>query len=129
MDARSEARPVRHVLFIDDNVEVQEVFRRVLELDGFLVTTTQSGGEGIARALEQHFDLVITDLMLPDMAGHEVARALRADPATATVPIAAFTVRSGADDELRAREAGCDDVITKPCPIDEFLGHVRRLVR
>jgi CheY-like chemotaxis protein len=113
---------------IDDNVDVQEVFRRILEYDGFVVTTAHSGGEGLERAARQAFDLIITDLMLPDMPGYQVARTLRSNPQTARIPIAAFTVRSGPDAEQRAREAGCDEVITKPCAIDDFLAHVRRLV-
>src|SRR5215210_4274386 len=123
-DARQIKRRGQHVLMIDDNVEVQHVFRRVLEFDGFEVTTARSGAEGLARAAEQHFDLVITDLMLPDMSGYAIARALRAAPATTSVPIAAFTVRSGLQDEVQAYEAGCNDLIAKPCPIDQFLLHV-----
>lgn len=118
----------RTVLMIDDNLDVQEVFRRVLEYDGFEVATARTGAEGLALAGERRLDLIITDLMLPDMLGYDVARQLRAGSLTAGVPIAAFTVRTSQEDEDRAYAAGCDDVITKPCSIDEFLVHVHRLV-
>lgn len=129
MAAEREMRAERHILIIDDNVEIQNVFRRVLEIEGFAVTSAQSGAEGLARLRERRFALVITDLMLPDILGYEVARALRSDPATAGVPIAAFTVRTSYEDELRAYAAGCDSVIAKPCSIDEFIQQVRRLVQ
>lgn len=129
MAARRDVQAQRHILIIDDNVEIQNVFRRVLEYEGFAVTSAQSGVEGIARLHEHTFALVIVDLMLPDILGYEVARALRNDPATAGVPIAAFTVRTSYEDELRAYSAGCDSVIAKPCSIDEFMQQVRRLVQ
>ena len=118
----------RSVLMIDDNLEVQEVFRRVLEYDGYEVVTARTGTDGVSLAGQRHFDLIITDLMLPDLHGYDVARQLRAGASTANVPIAAFTVRTSPEDEARAHAAGCDDVITKPCAIDEFMAHVHRLV-
>jgi len=128
MNRESVMTSGRRVLIIDDSPEVGEVFRRVLESDRFNVTTAQSGSEGLAYALAKHFDLIITDLMLPDMLGYEVARRLRADPRTANVPIAAFTVLIGIEDEQLARDAGCDTLIGKPCSIDEFLEHVHHLL-
>ena len=128
MKRDTQTNAPRSVLMIDDNLEVQEVFRRVLEYDGFEVLTAHTGAEGLALAGQRHFDLIITDLMLPDLLGYDVARRLRAGASTANVPIAAFTVRTSPEDEARAHAAGCDDVITKPCAIDEFLAHVHRLV-
>lgn len=102
------------VLLVED-VEINlELTDLVLRRDGFDVTAVRTGSEALEAASASHFDLVCLDLKLPDMDGLEVARRLKADPATSNVPIVAITALAMKGDRERALAAGCDLYITKP---------------
>jgi DNA-binding response OmpR family regulator len=118
-------RPGRHVLVIDDDAQVRNLLCEYLEMLGFRVQPASGGVEGLALFVEQSYDLVITDLMMPDMTGWDVSRAIRARGAT--VPVILVT---GSVDNLEARhvrEAGLT-VVPKPFTLQDLRAAIAAVV-
>jgi len=117
------------ILLVEDFVDARDMYREYLEFSGFTVETACDGYEAIAKALEHEPDLVLMDLSLPGLDGWEATKRLRADPATAHLTIVALSAHALAADWERAREAGCDGFIAKPCLpqdlVDEMAGYLR----
>jgi DNA-binding NtrC family response regulator len=102
----------RKVLVVDDEPVVNESCRRILRARGFDVATTESGRDGLTRAAAQHYDLVITDLKMPDLDGMELVRAIRRErPGTAVVVITGFGTVPSAVEAVRL---GVSDYLEKP---------------
>lgn len=109
----------RRILVVEDNADAAETLRQVLELDGHAVEVAGDGLSGLARARAFEPDVVLSDLGLPgDMDGFEFARAVRADPALAEIPLVALSGYARAEDSRRAHEAGFDEHLAKPLPLD-----------
>lgn len=108
------------VLVVEDNLMNLELLVQILE-DHYDVLTARDGQQGIDLALERRPDLVVMDLSLPVLDGWQATRRLKSDPASASIPIVALTAHAMPGDEERAREAGCDDVLTKPVDEDQLL--------
>jgi diguanylate cyclase (GGDEF)-like protein len=121
----------RRVLVVDDDRNLRKIIATNLELAGFTVSTAQDGREAIAEAERVLPDLVLLDLMMPQMDGYEVARRIRAhrNPSVANVPIIILTAKSETDDKLRGFEVGADDYITKPFGPAELIARVRAKIR
>lgn len=102
------------VLVIEDNPWNMRLVGDILEAAGYVFLEAADGKSGIEKALTEKPDLILLDVMLPDMNGVQVTRQLREESATATLPIIALT--ANANDDLRARclEVGCTDYMTKP---------------
>ncbi|HVL15219.1 MAG TPA: PAS domain-containing protein [Gemmata sp.] len=111
----------KRVLIVEDREDTAESLRELLELKGFAVTVAFAGPEGVARAREFAPDAVVCDLGLPGMSGYDVARALRADPATAGVILVAVSGYAQEEDRRRAREAGFDSLLAKPADTEELI--------
>ncbi len=112
------------ILIVDDDVDVLDRLRRVLENRGFSVITAKSGAEGISRAIETKPELVLLDLVLPDMHGLEVLEELRRlSPKSKVVIISAF---AGVSDAVRAIKLGASDILVKPFHIEELVSTVKR---
>lgn len=120
----SNYRPER-ILVIDDTADVRMLARMSLAAVGFDVHEAGSGAEGLAAALEIVPDCVLLDLVMPDMGGFEVCRALRADRATAECTILMLTSNADAQDKIRAFECGADDYIIKPFSPRDLVSRVR----
>src|SRR5436309_4014146 len=114
------------ILLVDDEDAVQKLLAYPLERDGFRVVQARDGEEALARFAEEHFDLVVLDLMLPKLDGLEVCKRLRA---SSSVPIIMLTARDDELDKVLGLELGADDYITKPFSIREFRSRVRALLR
>jgi len=117
--------PRRRVLVIEDNVDAAESLRDALVLAGHEVEVAYRGADGIARAREWGPQVVLCDIGLPDMEGHEVARAFRADSALRAVQLVALTGYALPEDRQRALDAGFDDHLAKPPSmgrLEELLG-------
>jgi signal transduction histidine kinase/ActR/RegA family two-component response regulator len=112
--AAAAPRRRRRVLVIEDNVDAAESLRDALSLEGHDVEVAFLGVDGIERARAWGPDVVLCDIGLPDVAGHEVARALRGDPALRGTFLVALTGYALPDDQKRAREAGFDEHLAKP---------------
>jgi len=118
------------ILLVDDEQPIQTLLSFPLQRDGYDVVTVPDGREALARFAEQHFDLVVLDLMLPKMDGLEVCRRLRAQTGNGkTVPIIMLTARSEEIDKVLGLELGADDYITKPFSVREFRSRVKAVLR
>lgn len=116
------------VLIVDDDLDTLKLVGLLLQRQGYTVMAANSGAKALQKAQEEQPDLILLDVMMPDMDGYEVARRLRMDPNTASIPILMFTAKSQVDDKLTGFEAGADDYITKPAHPAELLARVKRLL-
>jgi CheY-like chemotaxis protein len=112
------------ILLVEDNEMNRDMLSRRLERRGFVVVMAVDGPQGVAMATSEKPDLVLMDMSLPVFDGWEATRRLRADPATAALPIIALTAHAMAADEKSAREAGCDDFDTKPIELPRLLDKI-----
>ena len=117
--------PPFRALVIDDDRDLLSLIRRTLEFTaGWEVRTAPSGAAGLELAREAPADVVVVDLMMPEMDGYEVCRRLKADPATAQLPIVFLTARRDLD-EARIAGAGAAGVVFKPFDPGELARQVR----
>jgi DNA-binding response OmpR family regulator len=117
------------VLIVEDEKDVREMLRLNLKVGGFDVLEAQNGAEGLAIAKAELPSVVILDLMMPEMSGMEVCRALRRNPATSRIPILMLTAKSTEGDKVAGLEVGADDYVTKPFSPRELLLRVRAVAR
>ena len=115
-----------HVLVADDDPGLREVLSGALGRAGHEVATARDGREALQVFAEQPFDLVVTDVAMPAVDGHELVRELRS---RSTVPILVLTVRGEEPEKVRLLDAGADDYVVKPFGISELLARVRVLLR
>jgi len=116
------------VLVVEDNAVNLELVAALLEEEGYQVLSTTAAEAGLALALREQPDLILMDVQLPGMTGYEVTRRLKADPATAAIPVIALTAHAMRGEEGRAKEAGCDAYLTKPLDTQSFRDTLRRLL-
>ncbi len=119
----------RQVLIVEDDADIRELVRVALEREGFEVREAASAREG-RRALEGPLpDLVVLDLMLPDVPGLELCRSLRAEEPTRHLPLVILTARAEESDVVLGLELGADDYVTKPFSVRELVSRVRAVLR
>lgn len=116
-----------HALLVEDDPTVATGVARCLTADGFSVETVHDGAEGLRRAQDGAFDLIVLDLMLPSMNGFRVCRALR--EAEHWTPILMLTAKSGEYDEAEGLDTGADDFLTKPFSTVVLQARVNALLR
>ncbi len=119
----------RKILVVDDEPVLVETMAYNLEQAGYQVTTAIDGASALEAARRETPDLVILDIMLPEMDGLEVCRLLRRESNTATTPIMMLTAKSEEIDKVVGLEVGADDYVTKPFGRRELLARVRALLR
>src|SRR6266850_5750968 len=112
------------ILLVEDNEMNRDMLSRRLERKGYAVTLALDGAEGLHKARTEAPDLILMDMSLPVIDGWEATRQLKADENTRRIPIIALTAHAMANDEQRAREAGCDDFDTKPIELPRLLGKI-----
>ncbi len=117
------------VLIVEDEPDIRELLVFRLERDGFQVTQCESGAEALRLVRTGRPDLVLLDLMLPEMDGLEVCRRLRQDPTTQTVPIVMLTARDDEVDRVLGLELGADDYVVKPFSPRELVARIRAVLR
>ncbi len=124
---REEARvTTERILIVEDDERIANMLRRGLIFEGFEAEAAHTGTAGLEKAREKMPDLVILDLMLPEMDGMEVCRRLRA---ASDVPILMLTAKESVPDRVAGLEAGADDYMPKPFAFEELLARVRALLR
>ena len=110
----SGTQPSKTILVIDDTPDILKVLKRQLEHWGFRALVAASGEEGLVTAQHEHPDLILLDILMPKMKGREVCDRLKADPATADIPVI-FLTALGLPDHIKAGlELGAEDYIVKP---------------
>ena len=114
------------VLIADDDPQILRALRILLTARGYQVLTARTGAEALSVAVDQHPDLVMLDLGMPELNGIEVIEGLRGWSA---VPILVVSGRTGSADKVDALDAGADDYVTKPFAADELLARIRALTR
>ncbi|MCE9592563.1 MAG: response regulator [Planctomycetes bacterium] len=118
-----------HIVVIEDEPDILEVVQYNLTREGYKVTTSQSGDDGLARVRRENPDLVLLDLMLPGIDGIEVCRRLQSDPVTATIPVIMVTAKGEESDVVTGLTLGADDYITKPFSPKELVARVKAVLR
>lgn len=116
------------ILIIDDDLDTLRLVGLMLQRQGYNIVAATNGEQGLSQAFVEKPDLILLDVMMPDMDGYEVTRRLRKNPATATVPILMFTAKTQLDDKVTGFEVGADDYLTKPTHPSELQAHVRALL-
>ena len=122
------ATPKGTILIVEDNELNLKLLKDVLDFHGYSTVVTGSGAEALTLARQYHPDLILLDIQLPDIAGTEVARRLKADGQTHAIPIIAVTAFAMSGDREMILDSGCDDYIAKPFNIREFLALVERYI-
>ncbi len=116
------------ILVVDDDVDTLRLVGLMLQRNGYDIVAASSGRQALLMALKEQPDLIILDVMMPDMDGYEVTRKLRSDPKTLAIPIIMFTAKSQIDDKVTGFEAGADDYLTKPTQPRELLAHIKAVL-
>jgi two-component system, cell cycle response regulator DivK len=117
------------ILLVEDNEMNRDMLSRRLLKRGYEVVVAVDGREGVDKARTESPALVLMDMSLPVLDGWEATRALRADPATRSIPVIALTAHAMAGDREKALAAGCDDFDTKPIELERLLGKIEALLR
>ncbi len=115
------------ILLVEDEARLATAVRRVLDDEGYATDWAADGADGLRRAENGEYDVILLDVMLPSYDGYEIARRLRTDGST--VPILMLTARDGIQDRVRGLDAGADDYLVKPFALAELLARVRALGR
>jgi two-component system, OmpR family, response regulator len=118
---------VLRILVVEDSVKMAAVLKRGLEEEGYAVDVAGTGEDGLWMATENPNDVIVLDVMLPDMDGFEVCRRLRRSGQWA--PVLMLTARDGVPDRVRGLDAGADDYLTKPFSFTELAARTRALLR
>ncbi len=116
------------ILIVDDDLETLRLVGLTLQRQGYQTISAQSGGEGIRLAGTEKPDLIILDLMMPEFDGYKVAKQLKANPKTASIPILVFTARFQMEDKVKSYEIGAADYLTKPVHPTELVTHIKTLL-
>lgn len=117
------------VLIVEDEPDVAALLRYNLNRAGYTVSIAEDGLAGLEKARAERPDLVILDLMLPEMTGEKVCRALKADPSTAGIPVIMLTAKDQPEDRIAGFELGADDYVPKPFSPRELVLRVQALLR
>ncbi|MDA0266659.1 MAG: response regulator [Cyanobacteria bacterium] len=115
---------MRTVLVIEDERQTRNIFLKCLEFEGFRAFGAGDGATGMELAQSQRPDLIVCDIMMPDMDGYSVLSALRQRQDTASIPLIFLTAKVTMADLRQAMEMGADDYLTKPCTVEQFLAAI-----
>lgn len=114
------------IVIIDDETQIRRMLRIALKSADYEIAEAENGSEGLTQIARQQPDLVILDLGLPDMDGHQLLSELRG---WSSVPVIVLSVRAGEREKVRALDAGAQDYVTKPFSIEELLARIRVALR
>lgn len=116
-----------HALVVDDDIRAAETVRRALVSDGWAVTVAHDGVEGLWRATEEHFDVIVLDIMMPGLNGYRMVATLR--DREVWTPVLMLTAKDGDYDEAEALDTGADDYLVKPFSVVVLKARLRALLR
>lgn len=112
---------MKKILVIEDERQTRDIFLRCLSFEGFFALGAESGLAGMKLAQTHLPDLIVCDIMMPDVDGYTVLSTLRQNPVTAVIPFIFLTAKVTMTDLRRGMELGADDYLTKPCTVEQFL--------
>ncbi|MFK8103362.1 MAG: response regulator transcription factor [Saprospiraceae bacterium] len=115
------------ILLVEDEESIRDIVKLNLELEGYEVVTTDNGREAIKYTKEQHFDLLLLDVMLPEINGFQICEQVRLS--NMEVPIIFLTAKDSAQDKIAGLKKGADDYLTKPFNLEELLLRVQNLIK
>jgi CheY-like chemotaxis protein len=107
-------RPLAHIMVVDDDPDTVTVLSRYLQREGFAPIEAMSGPQCLKLVAQAHVDVILLDLMMPEMDGFEVVRALKSNPATAEIPIIMITARDDIESRSEGMRVGVSDFLAKP---------------
>ncbi len=118
----------RKILIVDDNPDLIYVLQRLVQLVGYDFIVATNGKQAVDIAAAQLPDLIILDIMLPEMDGLEAARLIRQNPKTHSIPILALTAKVSLKDKEECLQSGCDDYISKPYTPKQLASRIEKLL-
>ena len=118
----------QHILIVDDQQELAEMLSQLLADAGYATRIAADGRQALEAVLADSPDLVVTDVNMPGIDGFELAAMLKADPATATIPIIMLSAQDGRGSKLVGLESGAEDYLSKPVDPAELLAKIRNLL-
>ena len=116
------------ILLVEDNEMNRDMLSRRLNRRGYEVVIAENGELALSMTASKQPDLILMDMSLPVIDGWEATRRLKADPATAAIPVIALTAHAMASDREKAMDAGCDDYDSKPVDLARLLGKIESLL-
>lgn len=116
------------VLVVDDDAVIRNLLQVNLQLEGYEVSLAADGGEALAEVARSHPDLILLDIMMPGVDGWDVAQRLKADEATAHIPVIFLTARAMRADVQRGHDIGVEGYVTKPFDPEDLLTLIGRLL-
>ena len=116
------------ILIIDDDLDTLRLVGLMLQRQGYQISAATNGQQGLDKAFDEDPDLILLDVMMPDMDGYEVTRRLRKNPSTMETPILMFTAKTQLDDKVIGFEVGANDYLTKPTHPSELQARVKTLL-
>jgi CheY-like chemotaxis protein len=118
---------MKRILFVEDDDMSRDVISTRLSRSGYEVVVVEDGLRALSVIATQAFDLIILDMMMPGLSGWDLAKKLKASPATAAIPILALSAHSMAADRKKALDSGCSDFDSKPVNLPRLLGKIEAL--
>lgn len=115
-----------HILVVDDDPKIASMLRRALEYEGYKVKVVHDGEDALLSVMEQSFELVILDIMLPGLSGWEVCREIRTNH---DIPIIMLTAKDEIEERVKGLDLGADDYVVKPFALNELLARIRAQLR
>jgi len=122
------SKAMTKILVVENHADMREILVRIFDLMGFTAITSKNGREGVEKALAEKPDLIVMDIMMPEISGWEATRILRSNPETKDVPVLAATVLFRPSDLQRCISVGCNDYIVKPFTVKQLRRKIERFV-
>jgi two-component system alkaline phosphatase synthesis response regulator PhoP len=119
----------KKILIIEDDKDIVDLLKHYLTKEGYAAKDAGDGISGLKKARDESYDLIILDIMLPEMDGLEVCKELRGSPKTSTIPVIMLTAKSEETDKIVGLELGADDYLTKPFSPKELMARIKALLR
>ena len=117
----------RTVMVVDNDRDIVDLTRMILEGSGYRVLMASSGSEALRALEDDHPDLIILDINMPEMDGWQVLRVLKIDKRTSDIPVAMFSIKADVRDRLQGLQDGAFDYITKPFSCEELVSRVHEI--
>jgi len=117
------------ILLVDDEIDTLLPLKRSLEIEDYIVIGAGDGKEALIKAKAEIPDIILLDLMMPEMDGYEVCEKLKKDPLTKNIPVIILTAKDAVRDKVKGLDIGADDYVTKPFNLNELKARVKSVLR